>query len=162
MAEDYYKILGIRRGASQADIQKAYRELARKYHPDLNPDDKQATRKFQEVQQAFDVLNDTEKREMYDRYGSAFETMGQGGPQAGGAKGEARGRRAQAADSVSRISTSASSFRKALANRAQARVLVGDSATFSTSFAAVPGSSSEGGARRVHAAPMSTMSYRSR
>jgi DnaJ-class molecular chaperone len=83
MAEDYYKTLEVPREASQADIQKAYRRLARKHHPDLNPDDKAAKKRFQEVQAAFDVLNDTTKREQYDRYGSAFETMGQGGPGAG-------------------------------------------------------------------------------
>ena len=81
MAEDYYKTLGVPKNASQAEIQKAYRELARKYHPDMNPDDKTAKKKFQEVQTAFDVLNNPEKREMYDRYGSSFETMGAGGPQ---------------------------------------------------------------------------------
>jgi len=83
MAEDYYKVLGVRRDASQADIQKAYRDLARKYHPDLHPDDKDAKRKFQQVQTAFDVLNDPEKREMYDRYGSSFENMGARGPRGG-------------------------------------------------------------------------------
>ncbi len=86
MAEDYYKTLGVRRDASQAEIEKAYRELARKYHPDLNPDDKTAKEKFQKVQAAFDVLSNSEKREMYDRYGSSFETMGgagAGGPQPG-------------------------------------------------------------------------------
>jgi len=83
MAEDYYKTLGVARNASQAEIQKAYRELARKYHPDMNPDDKTAKKKFQQVQTAFDVLNNPEKREMYDRYGSSFETMGAGGPQGG-------------------------------------------------------------------------------
>ncbi len=85
MAEDYYKILGVNRDASPADIQKAYRKLARKYHPDLNPEDKNAKTKFQEVQRAFDVLNDPSKRELYDRYGSSFESMGAGaGPHAGG------------------------------------------------------------------------------
>jgi DnaJ-class molecular chaperone len=79
MAEDYYSVLGVPKNASQADIQKAYRELARKYHPDMNPDDKTAKKKFQKVQGAFDVLNNPEKREMYDRYGSSFETMGGGG-----------------------------------------------------------------------------------
>ena len=83
MAEDYYKTLGVPRGASQADIQKAYRELARKYHPDLNPDDKTAKKKFQQIQAAFDVLGDPEKREMYDRYGSSFETIGAGDPYQG-------------------------------------------------------------------------------
>jgi DnaJ-class molecular chaperone len=87
MANDYYKTLGVLRNASQAEIQKAYRDLARKYHPDMNPDDKGATKKFQEIQAAFDVLNNPEKREMYDRYGSSFETMGAGGPQGGHAWG---------------------------------------------------------------------------
>jgi curved DNA-binding protein len=82
--KDPYKVLGVRRDASQAEIQKAYRELARKYHPDLNPHDKNAKKKFQEVQAAFEILNDPEKRELYDRYGSAFETMGKAGPSPGG------------------------------------------------------------------------------
>lgn len=85
MAEDYYRVLGVRRDASQAEIQKAYRELARKYHPDRNPKDKTAKTKFLQIQKAFEVLNDQEKREMYDRYGSSFETMGAGGPHGGAA-----------------------------------------------------------------------------
>jgi len=86
MAEDHYATLGVKRDASQADIQKAYREMARKYHPDLHPDDKTAKKKFQDVQKAFEVLNDTSKREMYDRYGNSFEQMGAGpGPRPGGA-----------------------------------------------------------------------------
>jgi curved DNA-binding protein len=80
MAEDFYKVLGVPRSASQAEIQKAYLELAKKYHPDKNPDDKSATKKFQEIQGAFDILSNPEKREMYDRYGSSFETAGAGGP----------------------------------------------------------------------------------
>jgi len=84
LMKDPYKVLGVRRDASQAEIQKAYRELARKYHPDLHPNDKDAKKKFQEVQAAFEILNDPEKRELYDRYGSAFETMGRGGPSPGG------------------------------------------------------------------------------
>ena len=83
MAEDYYKTLEVSREASPAEIQKSYRRLARKYHPDLHPDDKGAKKKFQEVQAAFDVLNDPKKRELYDRYGSAFESA-QAGPQPGG------------------------------------------------------------------------------
>jgi DnaJ-class molecular chaperone len=85
MADDYYEILGVKRDAAVADIQKAYRKLARKYHPDLHPDDKAASKKFQEVQKAFDVLNDPKKREMYDRFGSSFESAGaRGGPGPGG------------------------------------------------------------------------------
>ncbi len=78
MSEDYYKTLEVSRDASPDDIQKAYRRLARKYHPDLHPDDKTAKTKFQEVQGAFDVLNDPKKREMYDRYGSSFENVAAG------------------------------------------------------------------------------------
>ncbi len=91
MADDYYKILGVPRNASQDEILKAYRRLARKYHPDMNPDDQGAKQKFQEVQAAFDVLNDPHKREMYDRYGSSFETMGAGGPRGGAAWGTGPG-----------------------------------------------------------------------
>lgn len=82
MEEDYYKVLGVKRDASQADIQRAYRELARKYHPDMNPDDTTAKERFQRVQQAYDVLGNAEKREMYDRYGSSFQSAG-GGPGGG-------------------------------------------------------------------------------
>jgi DnaJ-class molecular chaperone len=83
MAEDYYQILGLQRGASPSDIQDAYRGLARKYHPDLNPDDAAAKENFQKVQQAYEVLNDPKKRDLYDRYGSAYESVGAGGPGAG-------------------------------------------------------------------------------
>lgn len=85
MSEDYYKVLGINRSASEKEIQKAYRDLARKYHPDLNPEDNRAKEKFQAVQRAYEVLSDAKKRELYDRYGSSFESMA-GGP-SGGAGG---------------------------------------------------------------------------
>ena len=86
MAEDHYQTLGVPRTASAEDIRKAYRELARKYHPDLHPDDESAKAKFKQVQSAFDVLNDPSKREMYDRYGSSFGGVG-GGPFPGGKGG---------------------------------------------------------------------------
>ncbi len=79
MAEDHYQTLGVSRTASAEEIRKAYRDLARKYHPDLHPDDETAKEKFKQVQSAFDVLNDPSKREMYDRYGSSFEGVGAGG-----------------------------------------------------------------------------------
>ena len=80
MSEDYYKILGVARTASQDEIEKAHRSLARKYHPDLNPDDASAKEKFQKVQKAFDVLKDPKSREMYDRFGDNYESVqGAGG-----------------------------------------------------------------------------------
>ncbi len=91
MAEDHYQTLGVPRTASAEDIRKAYRELARKYHPDLHPDDESAKAQFKKVQSAFDVLNDPSKREMYDRYGSSFEGVGGGGPGGGWGGGPFRG-----------------------------------------------------------------------
>ena len=77
-ARDYYKILGVSKNASKEDIKKAYRSLARKYHPDLNPDDKMAEEKFKELQEAHEVLSDEEKRKTYDMFGSAeFRPGGQ-------------------------------------------------------------------------------------
>jgi DnaJ-class molecular chaperone len=79
MANDYYSTLGVSRSASSEEIQKAYRKLARKYHPDMNPDDANAKKKFQEVQSAFEVLSDPDKRKRYDQFGSDFESAGAGG-----------------------------------------------------------------------------------
>jgi DnaJ-class molecular chaperone len=87
MADDYYKTLGVKRDATAAEIQKAYRDLARKYHPDLNPNDKKAKEKFQKVQSAFDVLNDEKKRKQYDQFGPGFEHMGGAAGGGGGPRG---------------------------------------------------------------------------
>ncbi|MFO0908140.1 MAG: J domain-containing protein [Isosphaeraceae bacterium] len=82
MAErDYYEVLGVARDATPDQIKKAYRSLARKYHPDVNPGDKKAEAQFKEAQAAYDVLSDAEKRTLYDRYGrAAFEGMAAAGP----------------------------------------------------------------------------------
>ncbi|GAB3256731.1 J domain-containing protein [Larkinella harenae] len=70
---DYYQTLGIDKGASTEDIKKAYRKLARKYHPDLNPNDKEANAKFQQINEANEVLSDPEKRQKYDQYGEHWQ-----------------------------------------------------------------------------------------
>ena len=81
MAEkrDYYEVLGVERGADDATLKKAYRKLAKKYHPDMNPGDKEAEAKFKEATEAYTVLSDPEKRRTYDQYGhAAFENGGAG------------------------------------------------------------------------------------
>lgn len=88
LTDDFYKTLGVSEDASESDIKKAYRKLSRKYHPDLNPDDKQAEKKFKEISEAYDVLSDKKQREEYDqirRYGASG--MGAGGFGGGGFSG---------------------------------------------------------------------------
>ena len=70
---DYYKILGLNKSAKPSDIKKAYRKLARKYHPDVNPNDKEAEKRFQEINEANEVLSDPEKRKKYDKYGKDWQ-----------------------------------------------------------------------------------------
>ena len=77
---DYYEVLGVERGADDASIKKAYRQLAKKYHPDMNPGDAEAEKKFKEASEAYAVLSDPEKRRQYDQFGhAAFEGGGAGG-----------------------------------------------------------------------------------
>ena len=68
---DYYEVLGVEKNASDAEIKKAYRKLAMKYHPDQNPGDKSAEEKFKEVNEAYEVLSDADKKARYDQYGFA-------------------------------------------------------------------------------------------
>ena len=82
MKRDYYELLGLAKGADPSAIKKAYRKLAKKYHPDTNPGDKEAEKKFKEITEAYNILSDPEKKKLYDQFGhAAFE---QGGGGAGG------------------------------------------------------------------------------
>lgn len=72
-AKDYYQILGVKRDASEKEVKQAYRRLARKHHPDVNPGDKAAESKFKEVNQAYEVLSDKDKRQKYDRFGDQWQ-----------------------------------------------------------------------------------------
>ena len=81
MAEkrDYYEVLGLKKGASEDEIKKAFKSMARKYHPDLHPDDKEAAEKFKEINEAYEVLSDSEKRARYDQFGHAGVDPNYGG-----------------------------------------------------------------------------------
>ena len=82
--KDYYEVLGLNQNASESDIKNAFRKLAKQYHPDLHPDDKEAEQKFKEANEAYEVLSDPDKRAKYDQFGhAAFDPSAGGG--AGGA-----------------------------------------------------------------------------
>ncbi len=82
---DYYEVLGISKSADEAAIKKAYRKLAKKYHPDSNAGDTQAEQKFKEITEAYTILSDPEKRKLYDRFGhAAFDGSAPNGGYAGG------------------------------------------------------------------------------
>ncbi|MEM8530033.1 MAG: J domain-containing protein [Chloroflexota bacterium] len=85
---DYYNILGVSRTASESEIKKAYRKLARQYHPDINPGNEEAEAKFKAINEAYDVLSDKTKREKYDRFGKDWQRYQQGGNVDWGAYGD--------------------------------------------------------------------------
>ena len=87
--QDYYETLGVSRTAKEDEIRKTYRKLARKYHPDLNPGDKAAEERFKKVQEAYDILSDPKKRQVYDQYGFYSDNIPPGGP--GGGPGAGAG-----------------------------------------------------------------------
>ena len=89
MAKDYYKTLGVEKSATATDIKTAYRKLARKHHPDVNPNNKQSEEKFKEINEAYDVLSDDDKRRKYDRYGVDWEKLDKAGapPPSGNGRG---------------------------------------------------------------------------
>ncbi len=71
--KDYYKILGVAKGADEKEIKKAYRKLARQYHPDVNPNNREAEAKFKEINEAYEVLSDPEKRRKYEEMGQSYQ-----------------------------------------------------------------------------------------
>ena len=85
--KDYYSVLGVSKEASDEEIKKAYRKLARKYHPDLNPGDKEAENRFKEINEAHEVLSDPDKRSKYDQYGQYWKQVGEGGAPPGAGVG---------------------------------------------------------------------------
>src|SRR5579859_5289197 len=87
---DYYETLGVSRDSKEDEIRKSYRKLARKYHPDLNPGDKAAEERFKKVQEAYDVLSDKKKRDVYDQYGFYSDNIPAGGPGAGAGASNSR------------------------------------------------------------------------
>ena len=80
---DFYDCLGVKKTATEKEIKSAYRKLAKKYHPDTNPGDKQAEQRFKEITEAYNVLSDTEKRKLYDQFGMAAFDGSMGDPSAG-------------------------------------------------------------------------------
>ena len=86
MARDYYEVLGVDKGASDDEIKKAFRQQAKKYHPDLHPGDKEAEAKFKEINEAYSILSDPDKKSKYDRFGHAGVDPSYGGG-AGGMDG---------------------------------------------------------------------------
>src|SRR5215468_9410384 len=82
--QDYYKILGVDKTADDKEIQKAFRKLARKYHPDMNPNDKTAEKHFKEINEAYEVLSDADKRAKYDLLGASYQQYARGGGNPGG------------------------------------------------------------------------------
>jgi DnaJ-class molecular chaperone len=84
MALDYYKVLGVSRTASEGDVRKAYKKIARENHPDVKPNDPAAAERFKQASEAYEVLSDAEKRKQYDQFGSAWKHARKGGPYPGG------------------------------------------------------------------------------
>ena len=82
--QDYYQTLGVAKGASEGDIKKAYRKLAMQYHPDRNPGNQEAEEKFKDIQKAYEILSDPEKRARYDQFGQAGVDPNMGGGGFGG------------------------------------------------------------------------------
>src|SRR5258707_9072337 len=106
--KDYYEILGVKKSASAEEIRKAFRKLASKYHPDVNPGDKSAEEKFKALSEANDVLSDPKKRKMYDQVGfysdnidpAAAEAYARGGPTGAGGVGDVSSARSGSGHSV--------------------------------------------------------------
>ena len=112
---DLYEVLGVERGASQADLKKAYRRLAQQFHPDKNPDDKAAEEKFKEAANAYQILSDDEQRAAYDRFG--FDGL-RGGGGGGRARGSRTSRTSSRRSAICSATSSAVAERRSALSRA--------------------------------------------
>ncbi len=101
--KDYYEILGVSKTATPEEIKRAYRRLARKYHPDLNPGDKEAEARFKEINEAHEVLSDPEKRQKYDQFGQYWQQAAAGAPPTGGFEGMDFGRYSSFEDFINEL-----------------------------------------------------------
>src|SRR5437764_14407715 len=132
--KDYYQVLGVPRDASQKDIQKAFRKLARKHHPDVNPNDKAAEARFKELNEAHEVLSDPEKRRQYDRFGADWQRYqqaaqaGQAAPDTDSASGFPASAGGRASNTASSAATRASSPTSSSRSSATARGWAGAAA----------------------------------
>ena len=147
--KDYYKILGVEKGTDAKEIKKAYRRLARQHHPDVNPDNKEAADKFREVSEAYEVLGDEEKRQIYDKYGEHYkdyEAWKKAGGEAAGVPFEAYMNRSTAGAGAGRPGGGGFSYQYRNVNPEDLQDIFGDDSPYSDFFYSIFNNGGVGGA----------------